>query len=261
MSTTQALKALAEVTARQWGMVTASQAASLGVSRLMLSRLAEAGHLQRLAHGVYRDAGAPSDEFEALRAAWLSTEPKELAEVRLRNLTDGVVVTGSSAAQLHQIGDLPADRHEFSTARRRQSQRPEIHYRTRALPRQDVTLAHGLPVTTRERTLADLVEVRTDLSLVADALADALRSGRLDLARLQTLFDPLAARHGLAAGNGNALLDRLVELSGSLEGLSHTIQQLTNEANPTLASIATIASNLRALDTLTRGGRGSDRRA
>ena len=35
-------------------------------------RLCSAGHLERLAQGVYRDAGAPSVEFEGLRAAWLS---------------------------------------------------------------------------------------------------------------------------------------------------------------------------------------------
>jgi hypothetical protein len=253
MNVSQALKVLAETTASQWGMVTASQAASLGVSRLMLSRLADAGHLQRLMHGVYRDAGAPGDEFEALRAAWLSTEPGQLAEVRLRSLVDGVVVTGASAAYLHHIGDLPPDRHEFSTPRRRQSQRSEIHYRTRALPRQDITIAHGLPATTRERTIADLVEGRTDLSLVADAMGDALRSGHLDLARLRALLAPLAARNGLPAGDGNALLDRLVEMSGSLRGLSRTIARLTNEAEPSLASIATVAADLRALDALMRG--------
>jgi hypothetical protein len=65
----------------------------------------------RLAHGIYRDAGAPSDEFEDLRAAWLSTEPGKLAEQRLSAPASGVVVAGASAARLHQIGDLPADRH------------------------------------------------------------------------------------------------------------------------------------------------------
>lgn len=253
MNISQALKVLAEVTASQWGLVTASQAASLGVSRLMLSRLADAGHLLRLMHGVYRDAGAPGDEFEALRAAWLSTHPGEVAEIRLRSLIDGVVVSGVSAAHLHHIGDLPPDRHEFSTPRRRQSQRAEIHYRTRALTQQDITIVHGLPVTTRERTIADLVEGRTDLSLVADAVGDALRSGHLDLARLQTLLAPLAARNGLPVGDGNALLDRLVEMSGSLRGLSRTIEQLTTEAQPSLTSIATVAADLRALDALTRG--------
>src|SRR5690242_13872509 len=143
MNSSQALRLLSEATASQWGLVTASQAASRGVSRLMLSRLTDTGHLERLAHGVYRAAGAPSDEFEPLRAAWLSTQPSEPAEVRLRNRHDDVVVSGASAAHLHHIGDLPADRHEFSSPRRRQSQRPEIHYRTRRLPSQDITIALG----------------------------------------------------------------------------------------------------------------------
>lgn len=254
----QALQKLAEVTAAQWGMVTASQAASLGASRLTLARLADAGHLQRLAHGVYRDAGAPGDEFEALRAAWLSTRPGEVAEARLKDPADGIVVTGGSAAHLHRIGDLPADRHEFSAPQRRQSQRPDIHYRMRALPSQDVTIVHGLPATTKERTIADLVEARTDLSLVSHGLGDALRSGQLDLARLQTLLAPLAARNGLPPDDGNALLDRLVEMSGTLQGISQMIRQLVDQADPSLASIATIASDLHALDALARGGSSND---
>ncbi|HZX04038.1 MAG TPA: hypothetical protein VFF46_13970, partial [Kribbella sp.] len=198
-------------------------------------------------------AGAPSDEFEALQAAWLSTQPDELAEIRVRRQLDDVVVTGASAAQLHRIGDLPADRHEFSTPRRRQTQRPEIRYRTRTLPRQDITIAHGLPVTTKERTIADLVEARTDLSLVAGLVADALHRGGLDAGRLQELLAPLAARNGFPTGDGKAFLDRLVNLSGSLRGLSRTIQRLANEADPSLASIAAMAGDLRALDSLARG--------
>ena len=96
---------LAELSASQWGMVTTAQAAAHGVGRLDLSRLAKAGHLERLAHGVYRAAGAPADEFESLRAAWLAADPSRTAEARLPDLVGGIVVMGESAAALHGVGD------------------------------------------------------------------------------------------------------------------------------------------------------------
>lgn len=210
----QALRVLAELSAPQWGMVTTAQAAVHGVQRLELSRLSKAGHLERLTHGVYRNAGAPSDEFERVRAAWLAADPSRTAEQRLGDLSDGVVIMGTSAASLHGVGDLPADRHELSTPVRRQTQRPDVSYRQRRLAPGDVTVARGLPVTTIERTIADLVENRTDLSLVAQVLGDAARSRRLDTDRLVELLAPLAARNNLPKGDGAALLHRLNVIAG-----------------------------------------------
>ncbi|MCB1256813.1 MAG: type IV toxin-antitoxin system AbiEi family antitoxin domain-containing protein [Microthrixaceae bacterium] len=214
MSISHALRLLAEVASSQWGMVTTAQAAEYGVQRLDLSRLAKSGHLERLTHGVYRYAGSPSEEFENLRAAWLATEPSLMAERRLSDLANAVVVMGASAASLHGVGDLPAARYEFSSPVRRQSQRPGISYRQRELSPIDVTIAHGLPVTTVERTIVDLVEARTDLSLVADVLRDAARIRSLDAHRLVELLRPLAGRNGLRKDDGEALLDQLIVLAG-----------------------------------------------
>ena len=214
MKSGDALRVLADVTAYQWGMVTSAQASMHGISRLDLSRLADAGHLKRLAHGVYMDAGAPGGRFDDLRAAWLSTDPKVMGVDRIHNRAGGVVVAGTSAARIHGIGDLPADRHEFISPTRRQTQRAEVHYRQRLLDPQDVTLAAGLPTMTVERTIADLVEEVADLSLVADVLRDAALAGNLDATRLVELLGPLAKRQGLPAGDGTALLHRLMEIAG-----------------------------------------------
>ena len=214
MKSRDAMRLLEELSASQWGMVTTAQAVAHGVPRLDLSRLCQSGHLERLAHGVYRDAGAPSEEFESLRAAWLAADPSHTAEQRLRDLSGGVVVMGASAASLHGVGDLPADRHEFSAPVRRQTQRREVSYRRRSLEPTDVTLAHALPVTTIERTIADLVEDRTDLSLVADVLRDAAQSRRLDTDRLAELLAPLSARNHLRKDDGHALLRHLAALAG-----------------------------------------------
>lgn len=211
-----------------------------GVPRLDLSRLAKAGHLERLAHGVYRDAGAPADEFESLRVAWLGADPSHTADSRLRDLAGGVVVMGESASSLHGVGDLPADRHELSSPVRRQTQRTEISYRHRHLEPGDVTIAHGLPVTTIERTIADLLEARTDLSLIADVLRDAARIHRLDLGRLVELLGPLAARNGLGKGDGAALSDHLIALAG-LDTVSLAEQIGTSETLSSLVAANSLA--------------------
>ena len=214
MKARDALRELAEISASQWGMVTSAQAAARGVSRLDLSRLTESGDLVRLAHGVYKDAGAPSGAYLDVRAAWLSSDPARLASDRLGDGHRGVVVSGQTAAWLHDIGDLRSNRTELTTPVRRQTQRADLHYRRRDLPVEDVTIRDGLPVTTPERTIADLVEDRTDLSIVADALRDASRKSELDLGLLVDSLAPLAERNGHRKGDGVALLDQLLVIAG-----------------------------------------------
>ena len=214
MKSNDALLKLADVSAAQWGMVTTAQAEAVGISRLVLSRLAEAGHFERLIHGVYQNASTPNDELSDLRAAWLSTEPTHLAEERLRLLVDGVVVASSSAALLHGIGDLWADRHEFVFPKRRQTQRVGIRFRQRQLENLDVTLVKGLPVMTLERTLGDLLEETGELSLVADAFGAAAKKRNLDFDRLRELFGPLAERNGFGRRDGNAVLEHFLKAAG-----------------------------------------------
>lgn len=214
MEMRKALSVLAGLSSAQWGLFTSAQAAAHGVSRLNLSRLTEAGLLGRVAHGVYRDAGVAGDQFEGLRAAWLAIIPKVEAGVRLQSRTDDAIVSGTSAAFLHGIGDLREERHEFTSSVRRQSQREGVRISTRYIGNEDITIRHGLPTTTVERTLVDLVVDRVDLSLVAKALGDAMRNGSVNLEGLAHRLAPLAARNGLPAGDGQALLDRLLRLAG-----------------------------------------------
>ncbi|PWC05137.1 type IV toxin-antitoxin system AbiEi family antitoxin domain-containing protein [Agromyces badenianii] len=214
MKSREALRVLAEVTESQWGMVTSAQASARGVSHMNLTRLTESGDLVRLSHGVYKDAGAPGGQHEELRAAWLATEPAKLAYERLGERPGSAVVSGESAARLHGIGDLRAMKSEFTTPTRKQTQRADVRYRTRALPDQDVTVREGLPTTTRERTIADLVEDRHDFSIVGDALRDAARQSLLDVDRLTELLSPLAERNRHRKGDGDALLEELLRVAG-----------------------------------------------
>lgn len=272
MRSKETLATLAELTASQWGMVTSAQAAAHGVARLNLSRLTESGNLVRLAHGVYRDAGAPSGTFADVRAAWLSSEPSRLAGDRLGDGHRGIVVSGETAAWIHDIGDLRSNRTELSAPVRRQTQRADLHYRCRELKETDVTIREGLPVTTVERTIADLVEGRTDLSVVANALRDATLRSELNLARVAENLAPLARRNGHSKDDGTALVDELLAIVGldqetiaaqiaALEGvgalvtrhyLAHTAEA-THSTQLAVAAQTTqpaLAAQSRALDWL-----------
>lgn len=214
MKLDSSLRVLADVAESQWGLVTSAQASALGVSYMNLTRLAESGDLVRVAQGVYRDAGAPGGQHEELRAAWLATDPEKLAYQRLNERPVSAVVSGESAVRLHGIGDLRGMRSEFTTPTRRQTQRADVRYRTRVLPDGDVTVREGLPVTTPERTIADLVEDRQDLSIVGGAFRDAARQSRLDVDRLTDLLSPLAARNGHRKGDGETVLQGLLRAAG-----------------------------------------------
>ncbi|MDR1077243.1 MAG: type IV toxin-antitoxin system AbiEi family antitoxin domain-containing protein [Propionibacteriaceae bacterium] len=211
MRVKEALLGLAEATAGQWGLVTVAQAGAAGVSRLWLSRLTAEGLLERVAQGVYRDAGAPSDRFDGLRIAFVATNPAVTAGERLRRGVPDAVVSGAAAAWLHQLGDLVPEPYEFTVPRGRKTSRGGVVLKTRRLTRDDVTRREGLPVTTVERTIADLVAAWTDLGLVGSVVRDA---DKVDAERVAGLLAPFAARHGLRRGDGTGLWAELERLAG-----------------------------------------------
>lgn len=244
MKSRSALRILAEVTESQWGMVTSAQAIARGVSHANLTRLTSAGDLVRLTHGVYKDAGAPSDEHQALRAAWLAVEPERLVWDRLEDRPSFATVSGESAAVLYQMGDLRAARSEFTTRTRKQTQRGDIRFRTAALTSRDVTVRSGLPVTTPERTIADLVEARTQLDHVGNALRDAARQSQIDTEYLTELLAKLAERNGHRKGDGEALLQQLFEAAHI--DAEHLAEQIAPA--PDLAALIT-SKYITSLDT------------
>lgn len=209
-----ALGEVAEVTESQWGMVTSAQAVARGLSHVDLTRLADSGVLVRLAHGVYKDAGAPSDEHEAIRAAWLSIEPSRLAWERVQERPSFATVSGETATVLHAVGDLRGMSIEFTTQKRRQTQREDLRFKTRVLTREDVMVRAGLPVTTIERTIADLMEARTQIDHVGRVVRDSARKTTLDTDRLTAYLAPLAVRNGHRKNDGGALLQQLYESAG-----------------------------------------------
>lgn len=206
------MREVAKIAETQDGLVTTSQAVRVGVPRLSLARLTESGDLERLAHGVYRVRGADEDEYTDLRAVWLAVDPGRTAAERAADLDHPIVVSHRSAAAVHGIGNMYADRHELTAPVRKQSRRSDVIVHRADVPRSDIAVARGMLVTTIERTLADLARTEPELGDVADALADAYRRGAVDLGNLARMLDAAARRHG--AADGAELLTRMLELRG-----------------------------------------------
>lgn len=200
--------------AAQWGLLTTAQAEAVGVSRSSLARLCAQGDLERVGHGVYVLAGA-DDALTTLRAAWLSLAPSETPEERWASLPGDAVVSHASASALHDLGDLAHDVAEFTVPEPRRTVRAGIRLHQARLAAQDVTIVEGLPVTSIERTIADLLSDRkqSDPEHIARIIGDALVAAHLDVDHLAELLEPLAHRYRQL--NGTAFAAWLVELSGN----------------------------------------------
>ncbi|MGD7705869.1 type IV toxin-antitoxin system AbiEi family antitoxin domain-containing protein [Microlunatus sp. Y2014] len=203
------LARLGSIADRRWGLFTTAQAEASGVSRKQLSRMASTGALERVTQGVYRMAGAPHHEHEPIYATWLALGGATALPTQAG--VAAVVAAGTTAAALHDIGDFIPSRFDFIVPSRKATRLPGVRLRIRTLARDDVIPTNGLPTLTIERTIADLVELGTDISLVADAVRDAVRADKLIAPqRLAFHLAPIAKRRKT---EGTTLLNDLFQLA------------------------------------------------
>lgn len=201
--------ALSAVAAEQGGLVTSAQAATVGVTPLILSRLTEKGLLDRVSHGVYAFSVSP-DLNRTIRGEWLALAPDVLVADRLRDPSLGVV-SHTSAAVVHDLGDFVEPKHEFTMPRRRQSRRA-IRIHRGDLNYDDVSIVDGMLVTTPQRTVADLVSDSRDLEHVSRVVRDALRRDHCTVQSIETQLDRIAPQHGFR--DGHTLMELLMEIAG-----------------------------------------------
>lgn len=201
---------LGEVAEQHWGLFTTAEAARVKVSRVQLGRLNAHGAISRVIQGVYRMAGVVDDDRELIRSTWLA-----LGGFTGTDRVPPVVAAGATAADLHEIGDFIPGAYDFIVPARKGTRRPGVRFRVRQLTCGEVSFVDQIPALTIERTIADLVEQWADLSLVADALRDAVTQGRLvSRSSLVTYLAPLAADNGHPPGDGEALARELYEIAG-----------------------------------------------
>ena len=218
MKAREAVRELSKIAEAQRGLVTTRQAARTGVPRLTLTRLEDDGAIERLTHGVYRVGGAPHAEHESLRAHWLALDPERTVAERLADKSRMIAVSHRSAADVHGIGDLDADEHQYTTTYRKQSAREGVRVSQRAIDASDVQVADGMLVTTPERTIADLARTEPDESHVANALGDAI------IARRTSRDKVVGEVAGRSAAERERTVDRMLAYKGlDSTGLARTI--------------------------------------
>ncbi|WP_369678928.1 type IV toxin-antitoxin system AbiEi family antitoxin domain-containing protein [Saccharopolyspora antimicrobica] len=206
----QAITSLGAYTAGQWGLVTAAQAKGAGVDSVTLLRLVDAGLLVRVRHGVYQLAVSEESAHLAEKAAWLALRPAVAGWVRPKLDPDGGVVSHRSAALLQGLGDLVSERIEITVPRRRATRDSEVKLRGRPLDEDEVTRVDGLPVTTVERTVIDLLNDRVDASHMGQIIHEANRRDRLDLDVLAEKVGCFSRRYGVTGRDGHALIEHLL---------------------------------------------------
>jgi hypothetical protein len=209
-TTAEVVARVSRIAAGQWGLLTAAQAAREDITRSQLTRLAGAGVLERVERGVYATTSS-TDENRGLRAAWIALDPAQTAEERLANPVDAGVISHTSAAGLHQLGDLLDDVPEVTYPHRKQTRRG-IRLHRGDLSEAEITLVKGLPTTTEERTVADLLRDGHDLEHVAQIVGQGVRRGVIDLTDLAEHVEALGRRYGQP--DGRALVAYLLDLVG-----------------------------------------------
>lgn len=144
--------------------------------------------------GVYRLAGAPVTWMSTLCAAVLAGRPPAAAAMR-------------SAASLWAIDGGDRRLQELMCPRWRRERSPTlIVHETKDLDERDLTVVHGIRVTTVERTLLDLGAVRHPLT-VERALETALREELTTLPELRSTL----RRRGKRGRNGAGVLRNLLD--------------------------------------------------
>lgn len=188
---------------RHGGFFTTAEASASGLRPDTLRRLVATGALDRVLQGVYRLPGTPLHEHDDILSLWLAvggrlTDP---------DTTPPVVVAGEAAANLYGLGDFFAFTTDFIAQSRRTTRHQGVRFRIRHLDPADVQVVDRVPVLSVEATIADLLSIHTDLSLIEDATRDAVRAGTLtDPHRLAHLLSPYARRRGHQPGDGLAVL-------------------------------------------------------
>ncbi len=169
---------LYEIAEAQGGFLAAHQAVAAGIPRSTLSYHATDGDaLERVGHGVYRMRRFPAPPHGHVIAGWLALARAD------------AVVSHESALELLDLSDLIADEVHITLPRAKRGLRTppgvRVHFTDRLIDSRSRRLVLGIPVTSVERTVTDMLRSggwteQTDL-----ATRQAIRRGLTTRRRLE----------------------------------------------------------------------------
>ena len=246
------LKKLSEVASFQWGMFTSAQAERIGVSRHQLKRLADKGHIDRLAFGVYKLAGSTTSQFDDIKAVWLGLEPKKFGWERISEKESGIVVGGHTSTHLYNVGNLWPEPYFFVSSTRKQTRKQNVVFRKFCLAAEDITLVKGIPTTSPEITIAMLVADHHDKGHIEDIVSDFYHKRELNDLKLAQFLSPYAYSYGFKRNDGQSFVQHLKHKSvrAKFEDFSQVYSENASALTPDLTEL--IASTNKAKTEISR---------
>jgi len=164
------------------GLLASSDARALGIQDSVLVRLAQRGRLERVGRGVYRIARYPPDRLAQYREAVMWAQASRGPE--------RVALSHETALLLYGISDAnPAQVHLTvpKSARLRREHPDWVGIHRADLAPEEIGLHEGMPVTSVERSILDVLAETHRVDLARKAITDARREGLLSPAEASKL--------------------------------------------------------------------------
>lgn len=158
------------------GLLLSKDARALGIRDSVLVRLAQRGRLERVSRGVYRIAHYPADRLAQYREAVLWAQASHHGPER-------IALSHGTALLIYGISDLNPSRVHLTvpiSARLRRERPLWIMLHRADLAEQDVGQHEGIPVTSVERSILDVLLTTKRAEIARQAVSGALREGLLD---------------------------------------------------------------------------------
>jgi predicted transcriptional regulator of viral defense system len=157
---------LYKIAESQSGFFTTKQAKKAGYSWERLSSLSKQKKFQRIERGIYRIMLFPSSQFEDFFIAVLKSG-------------EDSVVSHESALYVYDLSDILPDEIHITIPKNRSRRREGIKYHICRINKNEITSYQGLPITTVERTIADIIRTGMDIHLVNQSIKQAIERGMI----------------------------------------------------------------------------------
>jgi len=164
------------------GLLASKDARAQGIQDSVLVRLAQRGRLERMSRGVYRIAHFPADRLAQYREAVLWAQASQGPE--------RVALSHETALMLYGISDVNPSRVHLTvpeSARMRRVHPKWIAIHRANLTTEDILLHEGMPVTTVERSILDVLATTHRTEFARQAITDAVRKGLITPAQASGL--------------------------------------------------------------------------
>jgi predicted transcriptional regulator of viral defense system len=164
------------------GLLASKDVRALGIQDSVLVRLAQRGRLERMSRGVYRIAHFPADRLAQYREAVLWAQASQGPE--------RVALSHETALLLYGISDVNPARVNLTvpmSARLRREHPNWVVIHRADLTPQEISQHKGMPVTSIERSVMDVLSTTHRADIARQAITDALREGLFTAAQASSL--------------------------------------------------------------------------